>query len=135
MTDRISEIKEGLSNGLDWDDRARKYYVDVQHLLTELERLQEENYRLNKFTSSDAQDLNNLIVADLSKLFNLKPGEQGGLIQLVARYKQAAEMLKETVEKSLQPQYVTCDGSWCTGCWKDLARVTLKETAWMEETP
>jgi hypothetical protein len=49
------------------------------------------------------------------------------------RYKQAAEMLRETVVKSLQPQFITCDGVYCTGCWKDLARDSIKETAWMEE--
>jgi hypothetical protein len=42
MTDKLSEIKQGIPDGLDWDDRARRYYVDVKYLLTELERVEAE---------------------------------------------------------------------------------------------
>lgn len=122
MTDRRNEIKKAISYGLDWDDRARKYYVDVTFLLTELERLEAELKRVTKFHSSDAQDLNNGIVSELSALFNLEPGQQAELCTIVPRYKQAAEMLRETMLEVYRANP--------SNIFK-----TLKETAWMEETP
>jgi len=40
--------------------------------------------------------------------------------------------LRDVIRKSTTYRYQTCDGTWCTGCWKDLARDTLAETAAFE---